>query len=273
MKLMKLAWILMAGRKSVQVFMVLAVCGAAFRVYAIEDPNQFGMVGGAFGEVIRLNAGRPQVAGEIVPGPCALALGFADSAGAAIGHTVTADLAPGQAAVSEFDFSSFALRGGQRSEVRPMVTSAYLGSSAGCSISAEVYDRSTGRTAVYARAFQPPVLTAPGEPNFGMTGATLGQVMRLNVVGIPPGPCRAVMGFAFSDGTPVGPTFMANLIPGRATFLDLPMSAFPLTYGQRVEIRPVVHTDPTASWCVASAELWDQASGRTVLWEDPSQSR
>jgi hypothetical protein len=271
MQRMKLALILLTARKSAQVFTVLAICCAVSRVYAIDDPNLFGMVGGTFGDVIRLNAVRPPVAGEIPPGPCALALGFADSAGTAIGHTVMADLAPGQAAFAEFDYSSLALRGGQRFEVHPMVTSAYLGSAAGCSISAEVYDRSTGRTTVYARTL--PVLTAPGEPNFGMTGGTIGQVIRLNVVGIPPGPCRAVMGFTVSDGTAVGLSFMANLIPGRATFLDLPMSAFPLTFGQRVEIRPVVHTDPTASWCAASTELWDQASGRTVLWEDPSQSR
>ena len=101
----------------------------------------------------------------------------------------------------------------------------------------------------------------------------MGQVIRFNIVGIPPGPCRAVMGFVVSDGTPVGPSLTANLIPGRAMFLDLSMSAFSLTFGQRVEIRPVVQADSTASWCAASTEVWEQSSGRTVLWEDPSQSR
>src|SRR5690349_18060620 len=122
MKRMRFASILTTQRDFARVLTVLVICGAASRVYAVSDPDEFGMIGGAFGEVIRLNAVRPPVAGDIPPGPCAVALGFADSAGSAVGHTVTADLAPGQAAISEFDFSSLALRSGQRFEVRPMVT-------------------------------------------------------------------------------------------------------------------------------------------------------
>jgi hypothetical protein len=273
MKRMMLVSILTSGRKSAQLFTVIAICCTVSRVYGIDDASLFGMVGGTFGEVIRLNAVRPPLVSGITPGPCILALGFADSAGTAVGNTVTADLGPGEAAFAELDFSSLAIRGGQRLELRPVATAAYVGSASGCSISAEVYDQSTGRTTVYARTFLPPIVTAPGDAKFGITGGAIGQVMRLNVVGIPPGPCRAVLAFALSNGTAVGPSYIANLTPGRATFLDLPMSAFALTYGQRVEIRPVVHTEPTTSWCAASAELWDQASGRTVLWEDPSQSR
>lgn len=70
-------------------------------------------------------------------------------------------------------------------------------------------------------------------------GGALGQVIRLNVVALSSGPCRATLGFASVDGASVGRSVAVTLAPGQAALLDLPMSIFTLVFGQRVEIRPV----------------------------------
>src|SRR5690349_1657735 len=122
-------------------YVYLLVMMTVPNLYAVEDPNLFGMMGGALGEMIRLNAARAIRSGDIPPGPCAVALGFADSSGAALTRPVTVDLAPGQSAFTQFDFSTLATRFGQRVEVRPVVSAAYRGSTAGCRFSAEIFDR------------------------------------------------------------------------------------------------------------------------------------
>jgi hypothetical protein len=243
-------------------------------LHAIEDPSLFGMMGGALGEAIRLNAARAINSGDVDPGPCAVALGFADSSGMPIGRSVSADLAPGQSSFTQFEFGAMVTRLGQRSEVRPVVTPAYPGSTAGCRFSAEVFDRFTGRTSSFARSFfEDPNLQPTPAGDFAPIGVALGQVLRLNLVAVDPGPCRALMSFASSNGTAVGPSFTANLMPGQATLLDLPMSTVPLAFGQRIEIVPVVRTDPTASSCIASAEVWDVFTGRTAAYEGPVHDR
>lgn len=173
------------------------------RLYAVEDPNLFGMMGGAAGEIIRLNAARAINWGDVPPGPCAAAIGFVDSAGAPLTRPLALDLGPGQSTFTQFDFSGLVTRLGQRVEVRPVAHAAYPGSTAGCRFSAEVFERFTGRTSVYTRSFEPipagNLSTSVG--GFAPKGIALGQVLRLNLAAVDPGPCRAVMGFVGNDGT------------------------------------------------------------------------
>jgi hypothetical protein len=170
MKRLKPVLIPISARRAAQVFTILALCGAASRVYAIEDPGQrvLGMMGGGLGEVIRLNAVVPAATSDVNPGPCVVALGFTDSVGNPLGRPVAVNLAPGQSAFVEFDFSAMLSSFGQRMEVHPVVTPAYLGSSAGCHVSAEIYDRLSGRTSSYSRSFvqDPGRIVAVGAPVF-----------------------------------------------------------------------------------------------------------
>lgn len=243
---------------------LLAMCSTAVSLYAVEDPNEagvedpnmFGMMGGGLGEVLRVNAAVD--AGAVAPGPCAVALGFADAAGEPIGRPVNIDLMPGQSAFVEFDFGAVVSRLGQRFEARPVITPVSDGSAAACGLSAEIYDRFTGRTSSYVQPV-PPGRLAP-------IGVAPGQVLRLNLVAVPPGPCRAVMSFAGADGAAAGSSFSADLLPGHAAFLDLPMSGPLRPFGTRAEIRPVVLADPAAASCVASAEVWEQFTGRNAVY-------
>src|SRR5215470_18090280 len=74
--------------------------------------------------------------------------------------------------------------------------------------------------------------TPPGPPvdiNFASVGISLGQAARLNLVNVgpatpgtvPPGPCRAQMGFLDSAGNPLAPMTQLSLGPGQAGFVDL----------------------------------------------------
>jgi hypothetical protein len=239
---------------------LLLLSTAAFAQNSTTD-GDFAPVGGAFGEVIRVIAVIPPTTGDVEPGPCVVTMGFSDSTGATLGRPVSINLSPGQSAFTEFDFSTMATHIGQRFELRPVVTAAYTGSAAGCRLAAEIYDRVTLRTSTY----QPiPVGdfsgVSPAIGDFGPIGAASGQVLRVNIAAVDPGPCRGTLSFANSNGAPVGGSLTANLAAGQAAFLDLPMAVtFPFS---RVEIRPVVQVDSTAPWCIVSAELYDQLTGR-----------
>jgi hypothetical protein len=66
-----------------------------------------------------------------------------------------------------------------------------------------------------------------------------------------------------------------NLGPGQAAFLDLAAAGL-VRVGQRAELRPVVtvlSSAPAPSVCVATAEVYDQFTGRTWTWQpaNPAQ--
>lgn len=114
------------------------------------------------------------------------------------------------------------------------------------------------------------------DPTFAMTGVALGQTLRLNVEAFPSGPCKAQLSFVDRNGSqyPTGPIKTVDLNPGQADFLDLNANTVVNQFGQRAEVRPVVTpiTGPTPSACRATAELFDTASGFSLLALQPVPS-
>jgi hypothetical protein len=83
----------------------------------------------------------------------------------------------------------------------------------------------------------------------------------------------AQLSFVDKSGNPAGPApKTVNLSPGHADFLDVAGANLVARFGERAELRPVVAIVPSAaapSVCSATAEVYDQFSGRTWAWADP----
>lgn len=229
---------------------------------------QFGMVGLAAGQVLRLNV----VA--YPPNPCMATIGFRNANGQIPqpepGKTVS--LNPGESAFVDLPAVALGIQFGGRREFQPVVTltpqpqpDANAAPNA-CGASVEVFDAITGLSLVAVP------MPEPDLPNvslqFGMAGIALGQVLRLNLVAYPPVPCSATIGFLNSNGQypQPEPDKTVYLNPGEAAFIDLPAGALGLQFGQRAELQPVVALQPGAngsSACQATAEVYDRFSGRT----------
>src|SRR5215831_15903506 len=75
----------------------------------------------------------------------------------------------------------------------------------------------------------------PDDINFPSVGISLGQTARLHLVNlgpetpgtVPPGPCRAQLGFLDSAGNPLAPMSQLSLAPGQAGFVDLNRDTLP----------------------------------------------
>jgi hypothetical protein len=236
--------------------------------------GDFGLMGGALGQTLRLNVvSQPPPIGEVAPRPCNVLVGFKGIRGATVGPVQQLNLAPGQAGFVELNFNTLVNRLGERLQIQPVVAAVNPGSAVGCSTSAEMYDQLTARTMAYASAFEPPPMgdTPPPIGEFCLIGAALGQTVRLNVLWppgpvIPSGPARITLGFDI-PGFPPGPTRTVDLMPGEGAFLDLPMDGFGLRLGQRVELRPTI-AGATVNFRV-TAEVYDQLSGRTTALIEP----
>ncbi len=246
-------------------------CGTAS---AAGNP-QFGMVGLAAGQVLRLNV----VA--YPPSPCVAAIGFRNAAGQVPQPTPdkTVSLNPGESAFVDLPAAALGIQLGARREFQPVVTlypQPTPDTSAApnaCAASVEVFDSFTGLSLV---AYPQPEPDLPNvAPQFGMAGIALGQVLRLNVVAFPPDPCSATIGFLDSNGVPMPePDKSVYLNPGEAAFIDLPAGALGIQFGQRAELQPVVTLQPApngSSACQATVEVYDRFSGRTwtMLYPQP----
>jgi len=235
----------------------------------------FGMVGLGLGQTLRLNI----VA--FPPSPCSATIGVRDSNGnypiPLPDKTVT--LQPGQADFLDVNFnlvSSVILPlvnptgARNRISLRPVVTLTNPGVGA-CVVTAEVIDNLTGFSVLGVQP-QPEPDVPQSNPDFGMVGIALGQILRLNVVAFPPTPCSATLGFRGSNGNtpqPV-PDKTVTLNPGQADFLDISAASLGVQFGHRVELRPVVTVLQTVSAassapsvCSASVEVYDPITGRT----------
>ncbi len=245
-------------------FGILALAGVPAR--AAGNP-QFGMVGLAGGQVLRLNV----VA--YPPNPCSATIGFRNSNGQQPqpNPDKTVSLNPGESAFIDLPAAALGIQLGGRREFQPVVTlvpqpepDANAAPSA-CAASVEVFDAFTGLSLVASPVPEPDLPNVA--PQFGMVGIALGQVLRLNVVAFPPDPCSAAIGFRSSNGTPQPvPDKTVFLNPGEAAFVDLPAGTLGLQFGQRAELQPVVTLQPApngSSSCRATAEVWDRFSGRT----------
>ena len=244
-------------------------------------PNavEFGMVGLAPSQTLQLSviAYKPQPVPPYDPF-CIAQLGFANSSGGPVGPTRTVNLCAGQGDSLDLNGSTLTFPPGPiggRMEVLPVVTvlPSPGGGAPACLANAEIVDSFSGFSLVLA----PGAIAYPPQPVFGLQGVAWGQVLRLNVVAFPPVPIRGVvcvaqLSFVDKLGNAAGPTpKMVNLSSGHADFLDVVGASLVAHFGQRAELRPVITMLPSAapSACVATAEVYDQFSGRTWAWANP----
>jgi hypothetical protein len=190
-------------------------------------------------------------------GSCAADLGFAGSNGNPVGPSLRVNLQAGQTESLTLDSATLGLPAGQRVEVRPWVT-PLPGALSQCGAIAEVVDNQTGLTSIVV----PGTAASSAQPHFPPMDVALGQTLQLDTVANGSTPCSAELSFLDSTGRPAGTPTVVNLLPGHAAFVDISAKA-PYQL-----LRPVVTPVPGAapSTCSASAELFDQASGRTLAY-------
>ena len=241
----------------------------------------FGMIGLAESQTLRLSiiAYPPQPI--FASTPCIAQLGFANSSGGPVGTTKTVNLAPGKGDWLDLHGSTLALPFNGRAEVRPVVTlyppNPLVGGASACLANAEILDSFSGFSLVLAPGAK---VTVNPAPIFPLQGVAWGQVLRLNLVAVNPIPitpsvsCSAQLSFVDKLGNPAGPApKVVNLSLGQADFLDVAGARLVTQFGQRAELRPVVTILTTGAAapavCAATAEVYDQFSGRTWAWVNP----
>src|ERR1035437_10357448 len=210
--------------------------------------------------------------------PCIAQLGFANSSGGPGGLTKTVNLGPGQGDWLDLHGSTLALPFAGRAEVRPVgrrhPPNPVVGGASACLANAEILDSFSGFSLVLAPGA---TVTVVPDPVFPLQGVAWGQVLRLNLVAVVPEPIRGVLCIAqlsFVDklGNLAGPApKMVNLSLGQADLLDVAGARLVAQFGQRAELRPVVTivTTGAPTVCAATAEVYDQFSGRTWTWATP----
>jgi hypothetical protein len=238
-----------------------------FIVYQLEKSSPSS--GAAWNQIVRIIAGPVAVP----PGlPVEANLGFVDVNGAAIGPAETVELTLGQTAILDLDVNTLVQSAGQRVLVRPVVTT---GNPVGTAVElpapqvplqvvTEVFDKVTGFGTVLA-----PAVDVPANPVFAFQGLAGGQTMQLTVTAAgSAAPCLATLSFADRDGNAVGTSMQAALQAGEATSLNLSAAVLNLKAGQRVELQPVVSVEASSnSSCLASAEVFDNVTGRTWTYQ------
>lgn len=113
----------------------------------------------------------------------------------------------------------------------------------------------------------------PNEKPLPMVGLAKGQTARLNVVNIGDpnvSPCEVQMVFYDSQGKELARDIQ-KLDPGMATFLDLSYAAIG-DPNLRVQFRAWVKVVGDPTLCLASLEVFDDETGRTMVFiGDPNQ--
>ena len=255
----------------------LAFALSAPGLYSQSAPGsavQFGMIGLGPGQTLRLNINAFPPDPIYPPNPfCIAQVGFANNSGSPVGSTKTVNLGSGQGDFLDLDASTLLYPPHPiRAEVRPVVTMLPSpgGGTPACLANAEILDTFSG----FSLVLVPGAIAWPSDPIFGLMGLAWGQVLRLNIVAFPPNPlCVAQLSFVDKSGNPAGPApKMVTLSSGHADFLDVAGASLVPHFGQRAELRAVVTIIPSAAAppaCVATAEVYDQFSGRTWALLDP----
>jgi hypothetical protein len=202
-------------------------------------------------ESLRLTAAAP------ANGSCAADLAFADMNGNPVGPGLRVNLTNGQTESLMLDGAILGLTAGQRVEVRALVR-PLAGAPSQCGVVSEVVDNQSGLTSIVV----PGTAGSSAPPHFPPMEVDLGQTLQLNAVADGSTPCSAELSFLDSTGKMAGTPTVVNLSPGHVAFLDISAKA-PYEL-----LRPVVTPVPGAapSSCNGSAELFDQASGRTLAY-------
>lgn len=103
-----------------------AASGLAAQVGGNPPPiGDFGLMGGALGQTLRLNVMNPARTGDVQPLPCHVLVGFKGIRGAILRPVQDLNLAPGRAAFVELNFNSLVSRLGERSGARKQAVSTY----------------------------------------------------------------------------------------------------------------------------------------------------
>jgi hypothetical protein len=279
------------------------IAAAQAQIVSVGTPpdSNFGTLGIARGQAARLSAvlvGNPDL---YPPGPCRVALRFASAGGdtllGADGAPVMreASLVPGRAVSLELS-SADALsdRTRLRRQVRPVLAvlseaDAPPDPCRNLAATAEVFDESSGETmameGLNLRLVAPPEpdrgLTPPPDPDFGLLGLARTQTARLSAVVtrdpdlVSPGPCSVALSFVDAAGRPYvdakGEPIAAeaSLVPGAATWIDLPAvqksqklrRAFRAVLVAQPE--PDAPPDPCRS-LAGTVEIIDDKDGRTT---------
>ena len=124
------------------------------------------------------------------------------------------------------------------------------------------------------RAFDP----QPDPPSFGVVSITPDQTIRLNVVcsehgvkAVPPDVCRAELMLHDAAGNVLA-SQIVRLKPGQSAFLDYRIGVRTAAF-ERVGIVPCVIPDPEHGRLLATAEVFDNATGQTSLHVNPVTPR
>src|ERR1017187_8520741 len=147
---------------------------------------EFGMIGLAESQTLRLSIIAFPPNPFFNPTPCIAQLGFANSSGGTVGTTKTVNLGPGQGDWLDLKGSTLALPFAGRAEVRPVVTlNPLVGGASACLANAEILDSFSGFSLVLAPGA---TVTVNPTPIFPLQGVAWGQVLRLNLVAFVPDP-------------------------------------------------------------------------------------
>ena len=263
--------------KSLIVLLGVAAGGPLLHSQSLTIPPSavdFGMIGLAASQTLRLSIIAFPPSPIFPPTPiCVAQVGFASSGGGSVGPSKVVSLGPGQGDFLDLNGGVLALGIGQRAELRPVVTvlEPPAGGSSACLANAEILDNFSAFSLVLA----PGITACPPTPIFGLQGVAWGQVLRLNVVAVPPNACVAQLSFVDKFGNPASPgPKPVNLSPGQADHLGVAGNILVPQFGQRAELRPVIAIAPgaAASLCAATAEVYDSFTGRTWAWVTPGPS-
>ena len=264
-------------------------------------PSDYGMVGLAAGETLRINLSDAQTpgVGGVPPGPCRAEVGFADAAGRPLTAPVRLTLRGGGSTHLDLGGDQLLPPGSPttvdlpatlRVQVRPVV----LLPPGPCRSSIEIFDNATGKTLVSSGPQNPGTAVGfnpqPDPPMlFGPLGLVAGQTIRLNAVnvldpgtaGVPPDPCRVTLSLVGEDGSVLARS-TETLQPGAATFLDFVVPAQPAdpngaaaVAASRTAVRAVVAVESVGARvvppdpCRATLEVFDAATGRTTALASP----
>jgi hypothetical protein len=243
---------------------LLSTAAATARA-SVPDAPEFGMMGGAAGQVLRVNVMAVDSAL-----PSFVTIVFQDVLGRQVGPAPKSIfLRAGQADSLDLNFS---LIGKGRVSARPVVK--YLEGSGRAMFTAEYYDQFLGRTV--AGSFGGDKFGLPGAVQFGPIGLAHGQIMRLQLGAAAHGGgggagldadvgCVALTGFRRSSGEVVEPYVRMVLSPGQWTSLELSGSKL-VRPGQHEDFLPAVQMDPGSPGCVANVQVYDSGSGWTNVY-------
>jgi hypothetical protein len=213
--------------------------------------------------IIRLSL---EFAGPVTPppgSPVEAIVGFVDLNGVTVGQPVTVAVVPGQVTSVDLNSGTFLHALGQHANVLPVVSAPAGQTLPPLQVTTEVFDGQSGFGALLSTENE----LAAAPPSLAPQGLAGGQSMRLIATAYPPNACAATLSFADSKGNPTGTSLQVNLRPGQSVPLDFNSSILSLQPGQRIEVQPKVMVQSSGSSCGATAEVFDQATGRTWTYQ------